>query len=187
MFGGRPMLQEGYVFASVGRRFAAWVVDLILLLIASGAIAALLGGWQGHTRTFVGTDGSTFTSTTYVMDTLWSEMLLALLSGAYVIPLWTIWGATLGQRMLGIQVLDAGSPRPLQLWQAVVRWAVLFSWTALGIGSYYSGVFTLAALIWVPVLLIAVMRSSRKQGLQDRAARSLVVSRVRYWAMPGPG
>lgn len=171
--------QDTLVFASVGRRFAAWVADGILLLIMVSAAAALLGGWEHSAATYVGRDNVTSTSTTYYLDTLWSESLLALFSLIYTVPLWNMGGATVGQRILGLRVLDATEPTPLSLPRATVRWFVLFGWTGVALASYVNGVFTVAVAVWLTVLLVSVVRDGRKQGIHDRLANSLVVRLVR--------
>jgi uncharacterized RDD family membrane protein YckC len=178
----QPVMNE-VVIASVGRRFAAWVIDLALLLVAVSAVAALLGGW--HSSTVSGSsNGSTWTSTTYYIDSLWSESLLAILSACYVIPSWSIWGATLGQRVLSLRALDEKEPRQLNWWRAAVRWLILFGWAFVGIASYFNGVFSVVAVAWLVILLASTMRDSRKQGLHDQIAGSLVVARFRQSVAP---
>jgi uncharacterized RDD family membrane protein YckC len=173
--GNGRVLHQNYAISSVERRLAAWLIDFVMLLIAVAAIAALFGAWHSSTSTLVQADGSTFTDTTFYPDRLWSESLLAILSAIYMIPLWTVWGATLGQRMLGMRVVGTGEPKPLPLHRAALRWAVLFGWTLLAIAAYFIGELSLVSFIWLVALLVAVVRDSRTQGLHDRAAGSFVV------------
>jgi uncharacterized RDD family membrane protein YckC len=184
MVGAGPVLQETYVISSVGRRFGAWIIDFIILLIASSVIAALLGGGQSSTRTFVGSDGSIMRNTVYTVEPVLTDSLLTVLSAIYAIPLWWRSGATFGQRMLGIQVLDVGGPTRLPLRRAAIRWFVLFSWLFLSVASQFINVLAWLVFIWLIAMLAATMRDGQKRGYQDRAAGSLVVSSVKYWAMP---
>jgi uncharacterized RDD family membrane protein YckC len=172
-------VNETFAFAGIGRRFSAWLADLVFLLVLVGIAAAVLGGWDSYTRSTYRPDGSTLTSTSYYLNTLWSESLLALFSALYTIPSWRFGRATLGQRALGMLVLDAATPTRLSWLGSAIRWLALFGWTLVGIASYVSGVFTVVVVAWLVVLLASATRDSRKQGLHDHLARSLVVRRQR--------
>jgi len=166
---------EAWEVASTGRRSAAWFVDLILLFVLVSVVAVILGGWHETTRTMINDDGSTWTASTYYLDPVWSYSLLALFSAAYAIPMWRMRGATVGQRLLGLRVVDANGPELLSRPRAVVRWLALFGWAFVGVASDLANVLTVVAALWVVGLLVSQMRDDGRQGFHDRLARSLVV------------
>jgi uncharacterized RDD family membrane protein YckC len=165
------------VVASTGRRFVAWLADLTLVFVAAGVVAVVLGGWHPVTRTMTNDDGSTWTVSTYYLDAVWSGSLLAFCSAIYAIPMWRSRGATLGQRLLGLRVLDAAEPRLLSWPRAAMRWFALFGWAFFEIASSINGALTVLIAVWLVVLLVSQMRDYRGQGIHDRLARSVVVGR----------
>lgn len=166
---------EAYQVASTGRRLAAWLLDLALLVVLMSVVAAILGGWQPVTRTVTNDDGTIWTGYTYYLDPLWSYSLLAFLS-AWAIPLWKMRGATPAQRLLGLHVLDETEPNLLSWPRAAIRWFLLYGWTLVGMASNLTAALPLVVLVWVVGLLISEMNGYRNQGLHDRRAGSLVVS-----------
>ncbi len=108
-----PTRREAWEVASTGRRAAAWFIDLVLLSVLVSVVALVLGGWHATTRTMINDDGSTWTASTYYLDGAWSYSLLALFSAIYAIPMWRASGATVGQRLLGLRVVDVSGPEPL--------------------------------------------------------------------------
>jgi len=166
---------EAYQVASTGRRVAAWLLDLVLLLVLVSVVAVVLGGWQPVTRTVTNDDGTIWTGYTYYLDPLWSYSLLAFFS-VWAIPLWKMRGATPAQRLLGLRVLDETEPNLLSWPRAAVRWFLLYGWTLVGVASNLTVVLSLVVLAWVVCLLISEMNGYRNQGLHDRRAGSLVVS-----------
>ena len=86
--------------------------------------------------------------------------------------------ATLGQRLLKIQVGNAFDGRPLTLDQAIRRWLGFgeFIWL-IGFVPGLAG-FSSLYFLWALVLLITTAASPTKQGLHDRLANSAVVRPV---------
>ncbi len=169
--------REDWEVASTGRRTAAWFLDLVLLSLLVSAAAVGLGAWHATTRSMVNDDGSTWTASTYYLDQLWFYTLLAAFSVAYSIVSWRIGGATPAQRLLGLRVLDATEPRLVSWPRSAVRWFALFGWTFVGAASNGTDGLTLAAALWLVVLLISQVGGDGRQGYHDRLARSLVVRR----------
>ncbi|HEY1169502.1 MAG TPA: RDD family protein [Candidatus Limnocylindrales bacterium] len=174
-----PIGREAWEVASTGRRSAAWLVDLVLLFVLVSVVAVVLGGWHATTRTMINDDGSTWTASTYYLDPVWSYSLLALFSAIYAIPMWRIRGATVGQRLLGLRVVDVSGPELLSWFRAAVRWLALFGWAFVGVASDLANVLTVVAALWLVGLLASQMRDDGRQGVHDRLARSLVVRRRR--------
>jgi uncharacterized RDD family membrane protein YckC len=177
-------LAQTYAVASIGRRFAAWIIDLIGLAAIAFIAGVLLGLAKSSIVTFTGSNGSTFTNTTTLLPTEWANTLLLAASAVYCIPLWRIARATIGQRLLGLRVVAADDQPPLGWARAAVRWAILFGWALAGIASAVSGIFTFVALLWPVALLITAWRHPQRQGLHDRYAQSMVIRRQRDTVAP---
>ena len=165
----------------MARRSAAWLIDLGLLLIVVVIVAALIGLKASSQNTLVEDDGST--TTFNHLPTLWSELLMAAASAAYVIPFWRVKCATLGQRWLNLRVVDAEREAALSWRQAAIRWLLLFGWTFPGAASSVSAlswVFALLFVAWFIVLIVSTRRDVPGRGIHDRCARSIVERRQVY-------
>ena len=116
-----------------------------------------------------------------VNDSLLPRAILGIgLDALYFIAFWTSDGrATLGMRLLKLQVGNAFDGRKLELSQAVRRWIALGSWlSAFGYTTVAAGYAGTLLLIWSVVLLATTITSPTKQGLHDRFANSAVVQPV---------
>jgi len=80
------------------------------------------------------------------------------ISLAYFTYMWTYQGATLGQRIFKLRVVDANTGQPITLGKAVLRW----------IGLIISFFVCFIGVIWVAF-------DSRKQGWADKIAGTLVL------------
>ncbi len=80
------------------------------------------------------------------------------LSFAYFVGMWTYQGATLGQRIFKLKVVDANTGQPIAFGKAAVRW----------IGLLVSFLVCYVGVIWVAF-------DARKQGWMDKIAGTLVV------------
>jgi uncharacterized RDD family membrane protein YckC len=173
-------MADTFAVASIGRRFAAWIIDLIGLAVIAFIAGVVLGLTRSTTLTFTGSNGATLTNTTFWLPAEWASALLLAASAVYCIPLWRVARATLGQRLLGLRVFTIVGATPLGWGRAAVRWAILFGWVVAGIASA-----TLVAVLWLLVLLITAWRHPQHCGLHDRYAQSIVVSRQGYIVAPG--
>ena len=77
---------------------------------------------------------------------------------AYFAGLWSYTGATLGQRLFRLRVVDANTGQPISLGKALLRW----------VGVFVSFIACFIGLIWVAL-------DSRKQGWADKIAGTLVL------------
>jgi uncharacterized RDD family membrane protein YckC len=163
----------GVRYADTLPRLVAYIFDLILLAVIAGIIGFALG-WTRPAVT--GIDPSTGALDVSRFAAAPEQAILSVvLSALYFIASWTGGRrATLGQRMLQIQVGNAMDGRPLSLEQGIRRW--------LGLGAFLDllalipGAFTLSglSLLWALVLLITTATSPTKQGLHDKFADSAV-------------
>lgn len=163
------------MLGGMGRRLAAWVIDvaIVVILIFGGSI--LLRAIFGPAVRFV-SDSVTVEPQRVVLNALVGTGL----SGGYFVLSWVVGGASLGQRMLGLRVRDEESDVRLTPGRAIARWIALFpplgAVAALtprlpGLGMILWGSLPL----WYTILALSTARSSTSQGWHDRLARSIVV------------
>lgn len=152
----------GWVYAGVGGRIAAWLLDgffftifAVVLLIPFAAILP------------TGSDAYTFASAVVIIVGSW----------AYFVLSWRSRGrATPGQRIMRLQVGNAASGRTLTVEQGTSRWFALGSpFLAFALIPAVAGLASIALLVWELVLLVTTAQSPTRQGLHDRFARSAVV------------
>jgi uncharacterized RDD family membrane protein YckC len=164
----------GLTYASTASRFVAYVIDGIILGIVASIVAGIFSGGN-----FTSIDPATgnFSNNQMAAVTPIYSIVTTILGAAYFILSWSGGRrATLGQRVLQIQVGNAPDGRALTTEQAVRRW--------LGLG-FFLGLFGLVPalgvlagllqLLWTIVLLITTATSPTKQGVHDRFANSVVV------------
>jgi uncharacterized RDD family membrane protein YckC len=77
---------------------------------------------------------------------------------AYFAGLWTYMGATLGQRIFRLRVVDANTGQPIGFGKALLRW----------LGLFISFIVCFIGVIWVAF-------DARKQGWMDKIAGTLVL------------
>jgi uncharacterized RDD family membrane protein YckC len=165
----------GVALADLPNRIIAAVIDFIILgvvgVIVGAIIHPILGERIGFGGVFVGVVVPSLVSSLVV------ALVMAALSAAYFIYMWLkMDGATLGMRVLKLQVRDAASGGQITQDQAVRRWAFLagpwalsffYSW---GIGFLIS----LAVLAYYIYVLVTAAQSPTRQALHDQQARTVV-------------
>jgi uncharacterized RDD family membrane protein YckC len=129
-------------------RVLAYIIDAIILGIIGGIISVPIG----VNYTDMNSLNSAAARTSNGIDLV--------LSFVYFTLLWSYMGASIGQRLLGLHVLDATTGQPITFGKAALRWLGLFiSFAVCAIG-----------VIWVAF-------DSRKQGWMDKIAGTVVVRR----------
>ena len=173
----------GLAYAGLGVRIVALIIDYILLLIVFLFVSIALGAIFLGTLINGGTAGA-----------LVAGVLLAIanlvISAIYFIWTWTNpdLRASLGQRALGLNTLNATDGATLTRPQAVRRWLYLFglvafasamqsalSATSLGTLGSLIGLLAFAYEIF---LLWTTYQSPTKQGYHDVQAGTVVVKRA---------
>ena len=144
---GGYMPAQGYAAAAnyggFWIRAVAYIIDGILIGIVAGIIDSILG--------IKVTDPQ---SSGYGA----SSGINLVLSLAYFAGMWTYQGATLGQRIFKLRVVDANTGQRLTPGKAVVRW----------IGLLLSFLVCFIGVIWVAF-------DARKQGWADKIAGTFVL------------
>ncbi len=172
-------VQQAFVIASFGRRFAAFLLDVVGIAIVA-AIVVVVANVPGTVTTTITANGWAITSPAASRRWGAAMAIVAGISALYCVGCWVVWGATFGQRMLGLHVFGATGPKPLRLDGAVVRWFGLFGvYSLVGaldvVSPDLTNVVGLVQLGWVIGLAQTTYRSPTKQGLHDLFAGSFVV------------
>ena len=153
----------GIAYAGFWIRVVALLIDEIILFVPLVIV-------------FIATEGSTFTnytncvqsgelttvcSSAYLGSVGLFELVALGASAVYSILLWALFGGTLGQRMLGLHVVDAATGQNIGLGRSIGRYVgFVISAIALDIG-----------FIWAAF-------DPRKQGWHDKIASTFVVRKV---------
>ncbi|MGE0219822.1 RDD family protein [Mycolicibacterium sp.] len=140
--GGYPPPGGGQQPGGLGLRFAARLIDGILVGIVGGIIVFALG----------------------LSDNVWITGLFSgLLTFIYFVALEVSQGWTIGKKILGLAVHGpGGAPRP-----TVQQSAIRNSWTLLSIIPFIGGLLSLAAVI---IIAVTINGSPTKQGKHDELA-----------------
>jgi uncharacterized RDD family membrane protein YckC len=168
----------GLVYADVPNRAIAYIIDSIILGVIFAVVFGILAG-IGLATSSIANGASSFN---YLGGIIFALVGLAISAG-YFIYTWTSMRATIGMRILGMQIGNAGDGKTLTTDQAVRRWLALgapFSivqafnpFPLLGI------LIGLAAFVWFLYLLYTTYSSPTKQGFHDVFANTMVVKAVR--------
>jgi len=174
----------GVEYAGVLPRFVAWLLDNIILFVIGLVITvpALLIAVGSIDWSAIANGPVRSTSTDYFTGGVFIALLVAALLGeavrlAYFGLQWASGArATLGMRVLKLQVANAADGRTITRTQAVKRWVVMGSLLSLlgfvPVIGLFSGWLELA---WNLVLLITTGVSPTKQGVHDKVADTVVV------------
>ena len=127
-------------------RVVAYIIDGIILGIVGGVIYAVLGVNLS--------DPNSFQSTCYQG----AQGANLVISFVYFAGLWTVMGASLGQRIFGMRVVDANTGQPIGFGKAALRW----------LGLLISFLVCFIGVIWVAF-------DGRKQGWMDKIAGTVVL------------
>jgi len=124
-------------------RVVAYIIDFIILGIVGGIIDAVLRVNPSDPNN--GSNGL-------------GSLINLLIDIAYFAGLWTYMGATLGQRVFKLRVVDANTGQPIGPGKALLRW----------LGLLVSFLVCFVGVIWVAF-------DARKQGWMDKIAGTVVV------------
>ena len=170
----------GFVYADVPNRAIAYIIDAILVGIVAGIIGGILGGMGLAAGAF---EPGTLNFQLNFVGLLVSAIVGAAISAAYFIYTWTSMRGTIGMKVLGMQIGNAGDGKTLTMDQAVRRWLViaapgilaqvLFVLPAIG------SLLGLVAFGWFIYLLWTTYSSPTKQGFHDKFANTMVVKAAR--------
>ena len=166
---------SGLVYADVPNRAIAYIIDAIIVGIITGIVNGIVGGLGLNA---VSIDSNLQVSVNFV-GVIIQGIIGLVISAGYFIYTWTAMRATLGMRVLGMQIGNAGDGRTLTTDQAIRRYfaisapgilaQVLFPLPAIG---FLVGIL---AFIWFIYLIYSTAQSPTKQGWHDVFANTQVV------------
>lgn len=164
----------GLVYADVPNRVIAYIIDAIILAIIGAVLGAILGAIG---LSPISVNGLAI-SYNYVASIILAIIGLVI-GGAYFVYMWTTSRATIGMKLLSLQIGNSGDGATLTMEQAIKRFLVLSGPGVLAqvfaplplIGLLIS----LLALGWVIFLLVTTAQSPTKQGFHDKFANTQVV------------
>jgi uncharacterized RDD family membrane protein YckC len=163
----------GVVYADLVTRVIAYIIDGIILGIAWAIVWSIVAGAILFSAGF-----SSFLIVGLVLGVLYLAA-----SAAYFVYTWTRMRASVGQRVLGLETVNAADGATLTQDQAIRRWAFLYSPQAIGLVGYYAigflgSLLGLLGTIYAIYLLYTASQDPKRQGFHDKQAGTVVVKRV---------
>lgn len=164
----------GLVYAGALPRFAAFVVDMVIISIVVSIVAL---PFTPAAAQVTQTNGFWSSTSNYAVRSGVGSLIGVILEALYFVLLWMSSGrATLGMRLFSLQVGRMDDGQRLTARAALVRWLAFGSWFGLlGFAPALSGAGGLLQLVWSIVLLVSTIASPTHQGIHDRVAGSAVV------------
>lgn len=149
----RSSLAPGETYAGFWIRLGAYLIDTLPIAIVAAAINTALG---------TGDNCVSYSSGSHCTNggSAVGSWLALLVLGVYWVITWTRLGASLGQRALGMRVVDARTGSPLTTSRAIVRF----------LGFVVAAIPFALGLIWTAF-------DPRKRGFHDHVAGTLVLRR----------
>ncbi len=167
-------LPSTMVYGDLPNRIIAYIIDIIVLIILNIGVAIVLG--------IVGLSVTSISAgqvTTNWLATIIVAIVSLAISAAYFIYSWTNQRATIGMKVLGLQIGNAPDGATVLVNEAVKRWLALgaiFSIAQILNPLPLIGVLLpIAALVWTIFLLYTTWKSPTKQGWHDHFANTMIV------------
>jgi uncharacterized RDD family membrane protein YckC len=153
----------GIAYAGFWIRFVALLIDEIILFVPLVIVFFATEGSTvtNYTNCVQSGELTTVCSSAYLGSVGLFELVAFGASAVYSILLWSLLGGTLGQRMLGLHVVDAATGQNIGLGRSIGRYA----------GFVISGIALDIGFIWAAF-------DGRKQGWHDKIASTFVVRKV---------
>jgi len=165
------------VYAGTGARFVAYLIDAILLAVVSSIItlpfaSSIVNESLANPGAFDAGNPIPVGPTAGI-----GTVVLLVLEAAYFVLLWSSSGrATLGMRLLKLQVGDATTGNRIPVATGFRRWLAFGSWLQLlGFVPILGAFASLATFAWQLILLVTTASHPQKQGLHDRFANTAIV------------
>jgi uncharacterized RDD family membrane protein YckC len=170
----------GFVYADVPNRAIAYIIDSIIVGIIAGIVGVLLAGFG---LTPVSIEPGTLVVTVNYLAVIVSAIVGLVIGFAYFIYMWTAQRGTVGMKVLGMQVGNAGDGRTMTTNQAVRRAIAISGPSVLSQALYpipaIGPLLVLFAFLWFCYLLYSTWKSPTKQGFHDVFANTMVVKATR--------
>ncbi len=175
--------EAGLRFADVLPRFVAWFIDILILALVGAALSSvfsvvILGSLDW--TSLLSTGGAGFDAEAagrIALVSFAAAVVATVVDFVYFAFQWSSGArATLGMRLLRLQIGNAADGRTLTLPEASRRWFAMGSWLDVLSTVPIVGVLaSLGQLAWYIVLLVTTSSHPARQGLHDRFAGTAVV------------
>ena len=162
----------GLEYATFGGRLIAYIIDSIIIGIATGIVSLIMGGGIFALYGFSAFGFGRRLGFDFGLTSVAFAIIAGLISGAYFVYFWTHTGATPGQSFLGLEVRNAADGARLTQDQAIRRWAFL----VVPFVSVFPFIGLLVFLYQI-YLAYTVTTDPNGQGFHDKEARTVVVAR----------
>ena len=170
----------GFVYADVPNRAIAYIIDAIIVGIVVGIINAILGGVGLQSATV---EPGTLNISINIVGLIVSAIIGAAVSAAYFVYMWTSMRATIGMRVLGMQIGNAGDGKTLTMDQGLRRWLIIAAPGLLSqvliVVPAIGFLLAIVSLGWFIYLVYTTAKSPTKQGFHDVFAHTQVVKAAR--------
>jgi uncharacterized RDD family membrane protein YckC len=168
----------GLVYAGAWPRLVAYIVDAVLLGVVAAIIALPFAPSvvpEAITASGAFDPANPLPAMTAAGGV--STVIALVIEAAYFSLLWASGGrATIGMRLLKLQVGDATTGNRIPLATAFRRWLGFGAWLNLLVFVPILGVFaSLVVFTWEVILLITTASHPQKMGLHDRFANTAMV------------
>ncbi len=169
-----PTTTDGVPLAPWGRRFAAWIIDGIIIAVVSGVLINLLVPSYSQmieSITQAIQDNNTDKMNTIISDSVGTMFTVGLLTylfaSVYAIAFWVTTAQTVGKMALKISVRRVDRPGPLDIVTALKRRLLQLLSVIPAVSGLYSIILLLDGLwpLW----------DEKRQTLHDKIARTQVV------------
>lgn len=159
-YGGADPLAGMPPLAPFGKRFLARLVDILIIAVPLAVLSLLFGGWEWTT------DGEEFTDQVNTgRQWIWTIVSLAAYIGYDTLMIRRD-GRTVGKRLMNLRVAMLNDGRTPDTGASALRAVVL--WVPALVCCY--------CVWWLVILITVVSDRPYKQGLHDKAAKTVVVS-----------
>jgi len=169
-----PGPAPGIAYADLGIRIGAYIVDAIIAGILFAVVGLII---LGVVASISGLAGA-------LIGLVFLLAFNVAFSAIYFIYGWTVLRASPGQKVLGLETVNAGDGKTLTQPQAIRRWLFLFGPFALlsafqlVVGNALGTLFGLASLGYMLYLLYTTYQDPKRQGFHDHQAETVVVRRA---------
>jgi len=165
----------GFVYADVPNRFIALIIDAFVM----GVFLIVVGIGLG----IVGIKVGVLTARTDIVGSVIYAAISLIVGAGYFIYSWTKIRASVGMRVLGMQVGNAFDGKTLSMEQASRRWIALWGPSivsgALNGLSVIGNLVSFGVFLYLLYLLYTTAKSPTKQGFHDVYANTVVVKAAR--------
>lgn len=162
-YGGSDPLAGMPPLAPFGKRFVARLIDILIIAIPLALLSLLFGGWEWSSN---GDDWDEFTEQVNTgRQWLWTLVSVVAYVGYDTLMTKTD-GRTVGKRLMKLRVAMLNDGRTPDTSAALLRAAVL--WVPALVCCY--------CVWWIVILITVAADKPYKQGLHDKAGKTVVVS-----------